>query len=101
MRKIEIEMNNAIINRIDKWINSNTAVFYLSGNESGNPHGSRSEIFLHGNHIADYWHNTTGLDVDVRTLQQWPSNTTKSRLRALGANITTKNHVTYLNGVAI
>lgn len=101
MRKIEQQMKQAIINRSDKWVNSNTAVFYISANESGNPHGARSEIFLHGNHIADYWHNTTVLDVDLKTLQQWPSKTTKSRLRSLGANITTKNNVTFLNGVAI
>jgi hypothetical protein len=35
------------------------------------------------------------------TLSRWSTNTTKSRLRALGANVTTRKGVTYLNNVAI
>jgi hypothetical protein len=31
-------------------------------------------------------------------LRQWPTVTTKSRLRALGANLTQKRGVIYLNG---
>ena len=98
MRAIEQQMLTAIKNKASKWVNSNTAVFYVSAGESGNRAGGRSEIYLHGNHIADYWHDLSdALEVDSRTLARWPSNTTKSRLRALGANVSTKKGVTYLN----
>jgi hypothetical protein len=101
MRKIEKQMLDAISSKADKWVNNNTAVFYISANESGNPFGSRSEVFLHGNHIADYWHESGSLEVNSRTLAKWPTPTTKSRLRALGANVATRKGVTYLDNVAI
>jgi hypothetical protein len=102
MRKIEQQMLHAVHAKIDKWMNDNTAVFYISANESGNPFGSRSEIYLHGNLIAEYWHDLpTPLEVDTVTLARWSTPTTKSRLRALGADVATRKGVTYLNNVAI
>lgn len=102
MRKIEQQMLNAIHNKLDKWMNNNTAVFYISASESGNPNGARSEIYLHGNLIAEYWHDLpTPLEVDTATLARWSTPTTKSRLRALGANVATRKGITYLNNVAI
>jgi len=102
MRKIELGMLAAIFSKADKWVDTNTGV-YLE--EAGNPYGSRSEIYLYGNHIADYWHgdgvlplDSPNLDVDMYTLARWPSMTTKSRLRALGADVSTIKGVTYLNG---
>lgn len=86
MRKIEQQTLDAIKARKD-WRCSNMAVYYISAAESGNPCGGRSEVYLHGNHIADYWHVDEDLAVNIRTLTQWPSNTTLSRLRALGANV--------------
>lgn len=100
MRKIEHQMLSAIAKRTN-WKNDNTAVFYISADESGNPHGGRSEVFLYGNHIADYWHDSDTLQADAKTLALWPSKTTKSRLRALGASVTTKNGETYLNGAKV
>lgn len=101
MRVIEKQMLNAIDNKID-WTKDNTSVFFISANESGNPHGSRSEVYLHGNHIASYWHGLNdALEVCENTLKRYPTNTTKSRLRALGVNVTTKRGVTYLNGEVI
>lgn len=110
MRVIEKKMLEAIKAKKD-WMLDNTAVNYISAQESGNPYGSRSEVFLHGNHIATYWHGDTakGIDttgagnaeVNVRTLQRWPSPTTKSRLRALGVSVYTRKGVTYLNDKAI
>ena len=101
MRKIEKEMVNAVMSKKSEWFKSNTGVFLET---AGNPYGTRSEIYLHGNHIADYWHgdgsiplDSPNLDVDITTLKNWPSNTTKSRLRALGANVTTKKGRTFLN----
>ena len=100
MRKIEKQMVDAVLNKND-FMSGNTAVYFISANESGNINGSHSEVFLHNNHIADYWHNSKELAVNVKTLARWPTVTTKSRVRALGANVTTKNYVTYLNGVSI
>lgn len=102
MRKIENAMVQAVHDRKD-FKNANTAVFYISASESGNPFGSRSEIYLHGNLIAEYWHDVpkAPLAVNRATLARWPSNTTKSRLRALGANVRTLKGRTYLNDEAI
>lgn len=86
MRKIEQQTIEAIKAR-KNWRCANMAVFYISPAESGNPHGGRSEVFLHGNHIADYWQDDQTVSVNTRTLRQWPSDTTMSRLRALGANV--------------
>ena len=72
MRKIETQMNQAIRGQRN-WAGSNTTVF-TSDN------GLESTVYLHGNHIATYFH-------DKRKLQifdgGWQSNTTKSRLNAL------------------
>ena len=100
MRKIEKEMLNAVHTKMDKWVKDNTAVFYLADNETGNPYGARSEIYLHGNLIAEYWHSK-GISVDITTLKRWSTPTTKSRLRALGAKVSTKKGITYLNGEAL
>ena len=97
MRKIEKLMIQAIEARKD-WQNSNTGVFYET---AGNPHGPRSEIYLHGNHIADYWHNSKELEVNLRTLRDWPSMTTRSRLRALGANLVSIKGTLHLDGKSI
>ena len=98
MRKIEQQMLNAVHSKADKWTNNNTAVFYISAGESGNPFGSRSEIYLHGNLIAEYWHDEKApLAVNRQTLARWSTPTTKSRLRALGANVATRKGITYLN----
>lgn len=97
MRKIEKLMNKAISQQFN-WSHQNTSV-HIECN--GNPHGKRAEIYLHGHHIADYWYDSQELDVDVRTLSRWPTVTTKSRLRALGANVFTKDYTTYLDGKAV
>lgn len=96
MRKIEQQMVNAI-NTIQHnqsakgWSNNNTIVTNA---------GDRAKVFLHGNHIADVL-NTGILEVNTDTLRRWSTPTTKSRLRALGANVSTRKGVTYLDNVAI
>lgn len=100
MRKIEEDMVNAV-RYGEAFSKDNTTVYFLTAMETGNPNGSRSEVYLHNNHIASYWHKTNELEVNTRTLREWPTNTTKSRLRALGAVITTKKGKTYLNGVEV
>ena len=72
MRKIEEQMNRAIVNK-NNWSNSNTFVEY---NESTNC----STIVLHRTAIAVYDHNTQALKLNTGG---WHSNTTKSRLNAI------------------
>jgi hypothetical protein len=55
-----------------------------------------AHVFLHGNHIASVVNGIVMVNVD--TLKAYPTVTTKSRLRALGINVTTKQGITYLNG---
>jgi len=98
MRKIEQQMLNAIESKRN-WSLDNTLVHIENG--GGNPFGLRAEIYLHGNHIADYWYDDKQLDVDTRTLIDWNTRTTKSRLRALGAKVATRKGIIYLNNVAI
>lgn len=97
MRKIEQEMLAAVKGKRD-FIMENTAVCFVSASESGNLYGDRSEIHLHGNHIADYWHKDGLLEVDRRTLATWPTKTTCSRLRALGAKANIVKGVPHLGG---
>jgi hypothetical protein len=78
MRKIEKEMCLAIGQR-KTWQNNNTSVRVIDDVNMG--------VFLHGNHIADVNTNTGFLMVNNATLNKWPTRTTKSRLRALGAKI--------------
>ena len=98
MRKIEQQMLNAIESKRN-WSLDNTLVHIENG--GGNPFGLRAEVYLHGNHIADYWYDDKQLDVDTRTLIDWNTRTTKSRLRALGAKVATRKGVIYLNNAAI
>ena len=88
MRKIEQQMIEAL-NARKHWVNSNTMVF---------SHGS---VYLHGNHIADVDPETKKLTVNLHTLRKWPSMTTRSRLRALGANLVSIKGVLHLNGKSI
>lgn len=104
MRKIEQKMVEAAFGK--KSVNlGNTSVVYEP--EIDTPLHSRMEtsrVFLHGNHIATIIHDPKyagRVVVNKETLRNWPSVTTKSRLRAMGVDVTTKKGVTYLDGVAI
>jgi hypothetical protein len=83
MRKIEQDMISALKKKIN-WQSGDTSVFFAD-ESIGNPHGTRSQIFLHGNHIADYYHNDGSIEVNQRVYKNWPTRTTNSRLYALGA----------------
>jgi hypothetical protein len=92
MRKIEQQMLSAIDRGVD-FSSANTSVVKIDD--------VNSAIYLHGNHIADVNSRTGFLMVNVDTLKRWSTPTTKSRLRALGANVSTRKGITYLNNVAI
>ena len=72
MRKIEQQMNRAVVNKND-WSNSNTFVDYNSNTNC-------STVVLHRTAIAVYDHNTQALKLNTGG---WHSNTTKSRLNAI------------------
>lgn len=97
MRKIELEMNYAIAHG-KNWSKDNTMV--RTNSQTG-----LVDVYLHGHHIASVdvhtrsWSSWYGkLTVNRETLSRWPTNTTKSRLRALGADVYTKSFTTYLDG---
>jgi len=90
MRKIEKQMNDAI-KKGKNWSCGNTQVIHES---------SACYVYLHGNRLATIT-SYDNIIVDIDTLRHWPTPTTKSRLKALGVDVYTKNHVTYLNGEVI
>ena len=92
MRKIEQQMNRAIVNKND-WSNSNTNVEYNSNTNC-------STVVLHRTAIAVYDHNTQALKLNTGG---WYSVTTKSRLNAIlseliaGARVFQKQFDWYLS----
>jgi hypothetical protein len=89
MRLIEQQMNEAIYNKA-LWSKDNTRVLYVA-------HLNQSYIYLHGHPIALYDYREAKVIPNLDTLAEWPTVTTKSRLRALGVNVATRNGVTYVD----
>ena len=95
MRKIEIEMLAAVRARAD-WASGNTMVVHHHA-----PDGAAvARVYLHGNHIADVPKGGPVV-VNIETLRRWPTNTTISRLRALGVDVRVKGRVPYIDGVRV
>ena len=91
MRKIEQQMRAAAVQGIN-WASGNTTVTLRGSN-------GLAEVFLHGHPIALV---KNGKAVpNLTTLREWPTSTTKSRLRALGVNVSTCKGITYVDGVNI
>ena len=92
MRKIETQMNRAIVNKND-WSNSNTNVEYNSFTDC-------STVVLHRTAIAVYDHNTQALKLNTGG---WHSVTTKSRLNAIldqlitGARVFERDFIWFLS----
>lgn len=93
MRKIEKDMVRAIDERTN-WQKDNTLVRF-------DEYDMVSAVFLHGNHIADIWHYHGTIEPNTATLARWPTPTTKSRLRALGVDLTQKAGVISIDGEVI
>lgn len=93
MRQIEKDMLRAIACN-EAWSKDNTRVEPLT-------RYGIARVWLHENHIADCF---TLSDGEMRafpirkTLAEWPTPTTKSRLRALGVNLTQKAGVISIDG---
>jgi hypothetical protein len=92
MRKIEQLMNNAIHTQ-KRWSLQNTIVSPIDD--------VNVAVYLHGHEIATVNTHNGFVMTNVDTLRRYPTNTTKSRLRALGVNVATRKGITYLNDVAI
>ena len=87
MRKIEKAMCLAIGQK-KSWKEANTEVVYqpeISTDEQASP--DYAQVYLHGNHIGTFIYSLSCFHVNMATLTQWPTRTTKSRLRALGAKV--------------
>jgi len=72
MRKIEQQMNRALVNR-KNWAGSNTSVSY-------NENTDCSSVYLHGHQIATLDHKNQALKLSSCG---YTTNTTKSRLNAI------------------
>ena len=92
MRKIETQMNRAVVNKND-WSNSNTRVDYNSNTNC-------STVVLHRTAIAVYDHKNEALKLNTGG---WATVTTKSRLNAIlselitGARVFQRDFTWYLN----
>lgn len=92
MRKIEQDMNKAVSLAQNKVI----------GNTYVNPVIGGVEVWLHDNHIATVDHSYSGsVKVNVATLKKYPTQTTMSRLRALGVNVRKEKGKIMLEGKCI
>lgn len=94
MRKIEQQMVKAINGGRD-WRSGNTEVKIQAGYRA-----IWADVYLHGNHIAEIFETAAGhriVNVNVATLAAYPTRTTMSRLRALGANVYQRKGEVYLN----
>lgn len=92
MRKIEKNMVKAAFNN-QPWHCDNTSTKPIDD--------TNCAVYLHGHEIAIVNSRTGAVMVNSDTLRQWPTVTTKSRLNALGANVYTRKHITYLDGIAV
>ena len=90
MRKVEERMVEAV----------NFGIPFHGSNTMVTIDFNTAHVFLFGKHIASVVNGGTPI-VNLDTLRQYPTNTTKSRLRALGVDVWTKKGVTYLNGEEI
>jgi len=93
MRQIEQQMNTAVDN-MTNWSKDNTMVTYVSEVNS-------SAIYLHGHHIATYVHTTGTTVPNTDTFRDWPTATTRSRLRALGVAASIKDFMATIDGELI
>lgn len=87
MRKIEQQMCLAIGQKRN-WKEANTEVVYQPELETPTRACIEyAKVFLHGNHIGTFVYSYNRFDINRETLAKWPTRTTKSRLRALGATV--------------
>lgn len=96
MRKIEQEMMKAIESRRD-WVKDNTAVIF--SDHGGNPYLDAT-VYLHNNEIA-YLLPDGDIVAIPETFKEYPTSTTRSRLRTLGINASVKNFKACIDGMEL
>jgi len=89
MRQVEKRMVEAV----------NFGIPFHGSNTTVTIDANTAHVFLHGNHIASVVNGNVMVNID--TLRKFPTLVTKSRLRALGVNVSTTKGITYLNGKEI
>lgn len=97
MRKIEQQIWNLIKSKKSGTIDNSRVEYLPELNEQMHSRIEYAKVYLHGHHIASYSYSHSRVDYNPVTLASWPTNTTKSRLRALGVNVYTKRGKTYVN----
>lgn len=99
MRKIEKQMIEAIRSG-DNWKSGNTEVVHSIDNGI-----FYADIYLHGNHIATAtprtWDRHPYANPNLATFNNWPTATTRSRLRALGVNASIREGFAYIDGIMV
>jgi len=93
MRKIESSMITAVHTKAN-WFKGSTAVQY-------NEYTYTSCIRLHGNIIATYGPMDAVVKPRLDTFREWPTVTTRSRLRALGVNASIEGGQAMIDGELI
>ena len=94
MRKIEKQMLEAIEKGIN-WQSGNTTIKWYDGIFPV------MRVYLHGNHIATAYQNGDYVEPNCKTLKEWPTPTTCSRLRALGVHVNIIKGVPHIDGKPI
>ena len=83
-RKVERDMLAAVRARRD-WAGGSTVVSYCPDPDPHLAHPQdKALVYLHGHLIAVYFYGSNEVDPLRPTFRDWPTNTTASRLRALG-----------------
>lgn len=102
MRQIEKQMNNAIRAGRD-WKSGNTEV-RVEKSYGGAYTQYFATVLLHNHIIAHVTHlpatGYTHTIADRDTFREWPTATTRSRLRALGVNASVSNGRAMIDGMA-
>ena len=91
MRKIEKQMIEAIRSG-DNWKSANTEVVITD---------DTANVYLHGHHIATVCSAIDCTLPNRQTFREWPTATTRSRLRALGIDASIKNFQACIDGKAL
>lgn len=101
VRKIEKMMIDLIQAKTTCNLGNTRVEYFPELNEPTHARIEYAKVYLYGNHIGTWVYSYNRFDTNKETLRRWPTTTTKSRLRALGVSVHTKNYTTYVNGVAL
>lgn len=101
MRKVEQKMIECIKSKKTITLGNTSVVYYPAIDTPLRSRLETSKVFLHGNHLATWIHDKrhhNRVDMNKDTWSAWPTSTTRSRLRALGFDVSIKGGKAYLDG---